>query len=409
MLFWQDFVLSYIGLGSSIGLSLKIPIIVRSLAGSFALLEEADLPIGFDLDFITTLDTDLAEQDPMCKIMDKYECAWWTQRKPRNLDSADVLDRSSFDKCLQTHLNQIDVQKGGRKDLSSSLISPTKITTAETSANNTLPLCLNCETLTDILSNTLVDVVDLHSYANTMVTSGECQWNIDMRRASMFNLLYEAAVIKETAVAPSAISASVRTVDSVAANARNELRRLQEMPPSSHKWTWGESLTKTEVSALSRSKTKPKNRVHSGYDLSLKDGNRQGVDSSTLSLPDPVNENEIRPSTHDLPDYTFKPIPYFKRRLDLIYDPLGKIRHSHSISPTGRGIPELAALTTENVSRHTELAMAVRESSRADMAESSGNGPVSWKSDSQVAEDWPNICCHILFLWSDGTRMVQIL
>ena len=59
--------------------------------------------------------------------------------------------------------------------------------------------CSKCDEYKGILSNALLDMINIHNYVNSMTASSEMQWNIDMRRASTFNQLYEASVLKETA------------------------------------------------------------------------------------------------------------------------------------------------------------------------------------------------------------------
>jgi hypothetical protein len=69
-----------------------------------------------------------------------------------------------------------------------------------------------------------------------------------MRRASTFNLLYKAAVIKEggPATRPPQGNKGERA-KAVEDTAQEELQHLEALPPSSHKWTWGEQLTKADV------------------------------------------------------------------------------------------------------------------------------------------------------------------
>jgi hypothetical protein len=83
-----------------------------------------------------------------------------------------------------------------------------------------------------------------------MSTASENQWNIDMRWASTFNLLYEAAVVKEGGPLPCPQGNKGDRERAVAERAREELQQLQELPPSLHKWTWGERLTEADVLGL---------------------------------------------------------------------------------------------------------------------------------------------------------------
>ena len=59
---------------------------------------------------------------------------------------------------------------------------------------------------------------------------------------------------------------------------------MQALPPSSHKWTWGEQLTKADILGLARSGTRP-GKFHSSYNISLKGGKNSDEDSFAPSLP----------------------------------------------------------------------------------------------------------------------------
>jgi hypothetical protein len=323
-------VLSRIGIATSIGHTLQVPIIVRSLADSIALLDEDDLPLAFDLDFKLMLDVDPSFQHSLCKLVDVYSSAWWKRNKPRSLDLADILEVSSFKRCLETHKHQLADAEDTTSDIPSIPNSP-KSPPPRTSGNS----CPKCGHFSQILSNALQDLVNVHELSNTMVTSHEAQWNMSMRRASTFNLLHEAAVVKDVAdvagspsptpvVSPDSVA---ETTNSVAEIARKNLAHLQSLPPSSHKWTWGERLTEKEVLDLARSGTRPKKKIHSGYDVSLIDGKRYGGDSSIPSMPISTDILNISgPQSMDIiPELTTHiSIPYFENKQFTSYDPLGK-------------------------------------------------------------------------------------
>jgi len=325
-------VLSYIGFATSIGHTLQIPIIVRSLADSIALLDEDDLPLAFDLDFKMMLDVDPSFQHRLCQLVNVYSSAWWKRNEPRSLDLADILEASSFKRCLETHKQQLADAEDTTSVIPPIPTSP-KSPPPHTSANS----CPKCGHYSQILSNALQDLVNVHELSNTMVTSHEAQWNISMRRASTFNLLHEAAVIKDVADVAGSPSATpvispdsvAETANSVAEIARKNLARLQSLPPSSHKWTWGERLSEKEVLDLGRSGTRPKKKMHSGYDVSLIDGKRYGEDSSFPSMPksSDILNNPGTQSMDIIPDLTTHiSIPYFEDKQFTSYDPLGKSR-----------------------------------------------------------------------------------
>jgi len=109
-----------------------------------------------------------------------------------------------------------------------------------------------------------------------------------MRCATTFNLLHEATLLKETAGTPTPTLATATTTQRLAMvhnEALTELHRLQALPPSSHKWIWGEQLTEQEVLCLRQTGTQPGRTPHSGYDVSLIEGRMLGEYSQTQSYP----------------------------------------------------------------------------------------------------------------------------
>lgn len=115
-----------------------------------------------------------------------------------------------------------------------------------------------------------------------------------MHRTSIFNLLYKAALRKETEIHSASTSQSDKKdlIKSAAKQAEADLKRLQRLPPASHKWTWDENLTKSEVLALRRTGTWPGRRSHSGYNVSLKDGKQTGDYSNYPSINIPHGQFE---------------------------------------------------------------------------------------------------------------------
>ena len=251
------YVLSYVGICTSTGQVLEIPILLRSLAASIGTIDEDQLSLAFDYDFLMMLDADLSEQHHIyCRIVDNYECAWWKGRKPRSLDLTQVLDRSTLAQCLATHRDQIE-RPFSTPSFAPATHSPPPIFPAK---------CSKCDEYKGILSNALLDMINIHNYTNLMTASSEMQWNIDMCWALTFNQLYEASVLKETA----AISHSTAgTPIAIEETGSKELDRLRSLPELSYKWTWGESLTKADIVALHRPGKHHRNCVHSGYDMRL--------------------------------------------------------------------------------------------------------------------------------------------
>ena len=315
--------LRYVGIGASLGHPLNVPILIRSLADSMGHLDVTDLPIPFDNDFISLLDSDLSEQNYVCRLVAKYECSWWIERKPRDVDLADTMKSTSMARCVEKHLNQLD----GSNSESDRLLN-SSLEALNTSVSKDTK-CEKCPKYKQILSDTLQDLLQVHRLTSTVLTASEAKWHIDMRRASAFHLLHEASIMKEISGVPSASSNRMTTYspDVVEETARLELARLQDQLPSSHKWTWGESLTKSEVLTLRRSGSRRK--IHSGYDLSLRDVDLGGDDSPMPSHPKTSEivghaKYDTCDTDSSIPDNKFPDIQYFRQGKNMSYDPLGK-------------------------------------------------------------------------------------
>ena len=178
-----------------------------------------------------------------------------------------------------------------------------KLLGAEGTRTNDNP-CRQCSQYCQILSNILEDLVDVHLFSNVMSTSSETQWNLDMCRASTFNLLHKAAMIKEMA-GPTSATRLRRTLDlaqTVSNTAISELEQLRALPPTSHKWTWGKQLMEADILTLGQPSTQA---PHSRYNVPLRSGNHAGQPSNTPSMPTSHGINDVTSLTSALPDYPF--------------------------------------------------------------------------------------------------------
>ena len=150
-------------------------------------------------------------------------------------------------------------------------------------------------------------------------------------------MLYEAAVIKECGPATRLPRGNKgERAKAVEDKAQEELQRLQALPPSSHKWTWGEQLTKADILGLARSGTWP-GKFHSGYDVSLKGGKNSGEDSFAPFLPTSHGrfDDPLEDIRAPLSEASLAGPSYFTNFRHRLYDPLSlNVPEGNSVSPS---------------------------------------------------------------------------
>ena len=97
---FQLFIMSYVGIATSLGLVIEMPMVLQSLSVSLAAAPNADLPIPFDLGFIAMLDSGTNDSE-FNRIVKSYAMAWWKgAHKPTD---GGTLTAKNLEKCLKQH------------------------------------------------------------------------------------------------------------------------------------------------------------------------------------------------------------------------------------------------------------------------------------------------------------------
>ena len=97
---FQLFIMSYVGIATSLGLVIEVPMVLRSLSVSLVAAPNADLPIPFDLGFIAMLDSGTNNLE-FNRIVKSYAMAWWKgAHKPAD---GGTLTAKNLEKCLEQH------------------------------------------------------------------------------------------------------------------------------------------------------------------------------------------------------------------------------------------------------------------------------------------------------------------
>ena len=268
-----------------------------------------------DISFLETLDVGGHQH------VTSYELRWWT-RKPSDLNKVEIMNPSNVKKCLahfrkeksKSFVLPAGAGAGAAQNMKSKSSDAVDLETSISGAGvnagdsiltnfgnaglsaETIPdACRKCPKYCQLLSDVLLDVLKFKQFSSVMSTSSENLMNIGIRRASTFNLLHEASILKETAGVPPPAEAPMR--HHISEFASSELKRLQDLPATSYKWTWGESLSNEEVLKLRRIGTRPGRKPHSGYDTSLPDGKPGGEESAG-----PSSSHSLTGHHDDLPD-----------------------------------------------------------------------------------------------------------
>lgn len=368
------FILSIVGTATALGQPVEIPIILRTLASSIALVNEDALPLNLNPDSLAALDTPAHDKS---KVVQNHNLKWWSGRKPRDLNTVDILKSSTLRHCLENYRQQ-SKGAGSTPDSFANASTPADTGRTDTGKANTGPGCPDCKRYRQVISDLLQDVLKFQNFASVMSTSSKALLHIGLRKASTYNLLHEAAILKETAeISPPERASKIHHISAVSGTALSELNRLKErlknLPESSYKWTWGETLSNDDVLNLRRTGTKPGPGPHSGYDISLPEGKQVGVDSvaPSTSFSGPSSNIPADASSH--PPSTDLSLPiYFSNPDPRSYDPFNLSFPKLNISNTPP--------PTMTVAENTTLALADNWSAGTN----SGPGSICGETPGQV-------------------------
>ncbi|KAF8804275.1 hypothetical protein BYT27DRAFT_7259369 [Phlegmacium glaucopus] len=266
------------------------------------------------------------EKENKSQVVSEYEHQWWSGRKPRDLGIVKILNKSTVQDCLDHYRERRSslVETANVGDDAGVQVDAGSRSSAGAGDNYACPRCTQYR---EVLSDVLQDVITFRNLSSVMATSSETQWKLGLRWASTFYLLHEAALLKETAGCSAlAPATTAQHIANVARTASSELTRLQSLPASSYKWTWGKTLTQAEILALRRTGTRPGAQPHSGYDLSLVEGKMPGDYTEDLpSSPTSHGRNEVVATEAGVaPPITDLGIPPYLLQHDRVsYNPLG--------------------------------------------------------------------------------------
>lgn len=309
--------MSYVGVATSVGQVIDVPIVLRSLAESLAPVPAAKLPITYDLGLIATLDCGTNEEQHG-RVVNSYALTWW--RGTRRPAEGGTLDATTLEACLKHHRSRLLQTMSGDPVPAIPIIplptlqlpAPDLAADADADADPEI-VCLKCKMYRSLAGNLLNELRSVKNFTSSMVESTLNEIDIASRRTQGYYILHETVQLKEmdqNSINVDGIGPGSQTQKKsrhVREIAQNNLERLRDMPPPSFKWTWGETLTRDEVLNL---RSDPNRCLHSGYELSLREGRMRGVVSATNTAPTgPANYSALCAESHSPPPPTSHQFP----------------------------------------------------------------------------------------------------
>jgi len=311
--------MSIIGLAVAVGHVVDIPIITHSIAESLGSTTE-DFVMLIEADLLEILDAGIDSESPAC-IDTQYACNWWDQADEP--EGKYVLCVETVVYCLEVHdecqaasanpellISGLELGLGSGSASAPKLIPSTAKSKELAIAVEGQSRCSSCPSLCLEIVRLQEALQNCGTYASTMSTMFEHNWDVSMRRVAGFHTLHQMAILKEldseniphsvpfpSITQPLGTTARKRAADIIATRAKTDLEHLMALPPVSHKWTWGVDLTEAKVLSIEHMRYKARRNSHSEYNLSLPDG---GVNPHSPSAM-PVHSGNTESFEHIIP------------------------------------------------------------------------------------------------------------
>jgi len=103
-MFTKFYVMGYAGMAAATGQVLDIPIVLRSLSTSLALITKANFPVPFDSEFVALLEVGTTDEE-FGRVVKSYAYNWWDKR--RKPEDKDLLHAETIHACLDHHGPQL--------------------------------------------------------------------------------------------------------------------------------------------------------------------------------------------------------------------------------------------------------------------------------------------------------------
>lgn len=297
--------MSYVGMATSTGQVVEVPMVLRSLAASLAQVPRAELPIPFDLGFLAMLEVG-TNVEQFGRVVKGYEHSWWKASRPPA--EGRYLNAQTLEQCLTRHRTQLLKSMEGDKVPAMDIHTTAPFQIADSSRRadarrrpNTP--CMECDIYRSLAGDLLEELKGIKQFASGVRASSSNDLEVATRRTAGFYQLHEKVNLKEMSSESLTVKGTglgtrpTRVSRQVSQIAADDLERLRNMP-SSQKWTWGEALTEQDILGLQHMS---KQREHTGYDTSLPPGVFPGEYSATHTAPSTSAHFSIIPPDPQLP------------------------------------------------------------------------------------------------------------
>lgn len=301
--------MGYVGLATSIGLVIDIPIVVRSLADSLVVSSDDALPLTIDIGFMKVLAAG-TNVDEFGRVVNSYQLPWWeAQRKPVD---AILLGPNTVKQCLDHH--RIALLRRGTEEILPIVTDPIFLPSLPMTATDSS--CPSCERNCKLAMMLFTQVKSLKNITSAMVTSKKVNQDTAVQEASASFVLHGKAQSKESETQtlpfelPDPYPGETQTACVSCHIWNTAMSQLVHgfstaSPAPESKWIGGPHLTKKEVLALVHI---DHIRQNTAYGLNMPTGGLPGNFSSTNSSPGNIGDlfsvsasvtNKVPPTHHE--------------------------------------------------------------------------------------------------------------
>ncbi|KAF8238553.1 hypothetical protein L208DRAFT_1241730 [Tricholoma matsutake] len=188
------YVMFWIGIGTSIGLMIDVPILLWSLADSLADVNYDHLPLGFHPSLSALLDDGVASDSPS-HLVESYACDWWchkTEPAPARIFGIDTLDE-----CLDHYRQWVSTPV--------TVSTPIDSQSGQDAPSGQVD-CQSCIDLCTLIHNMFDEACVMHGFLSTCESAADAEMNVNLRKAAGFHHLHELALLKEIQSKPSKLT-----------------------------------------------------------------------------------------------------------------------------------------------------------------------------------------------------------